>query len=72
MDTVFTALGAGAIGYLLKGADSDEIITAVRASADRQAIFGPALARRLGDWFTTGTNTSAPPPFPELTRRVES
>ncbi|MGB5757874.1 MAG: response regulator transcription factor [Acidimicrobiales bacterium] len=68
-DTVFTALGAGAIGYLLKGADSDEIIAAIRAAADGQAIFGPALARRLRAWFTTGTIAPAAPPFPELTPR---
>lgn len=67
-DTVFAAVGAGAAGYLLKGADGADILAAVRAVAAGQAVFGPSLARRLRDWFRT------PPvrrdaPFAELTAR---
>ena len=66
--TVFTAMQAGARGYLLKGATQDEIVNAVRAVAAGQAIFGPAVAARMLGFF------SAPPaepgsPFPELTGR---
>ena len=39
--TVFTAMQAGARGYLLKGAEQDEIADAIRAVARGQAIFGP-------------------------------
>lgn len=67
-DTVFAAVRAGAAGYLLKGADGADIVTAVRSVAAGQAVFGAALARRLQVWF------AAPPPerdvgFAELTGR---
>ena len=45
-DTVFAAVRAGAAGYLLKGADGADIVTAVRSVAAGQAVFGAALARR--------------------------
>ena len=38
--TVFTAMQAGARGYLLKGAEQDEIADAIRAVVRGQAIFG--------------------------------
>jgi len=66
-DTVFAAVRAGAIGYLVKGADGRDIIAAVRAAAAGQPVFGAALAGRLKGWF------AAPPrkdrPFPELPSR---
>ena len=46
-ETVFAAVRAGARGYLLKGAQRAELIRAVRAVAAGDAIFGPAVARRL-------------------------
>jgi DNA-binding NarL/FixJ family response regulator len=66
--TVFTAMQAGARGYLLKGAEQDEIVGAVRAVVAGQAIFGPGVAARVLAHF------SAPPAapdtsFPELTDR---
>jgi DNA-binding NarL/FixJ family response regulator len=66
--TVFTAMRAGARGYLLKGAEQDDILGAIRAVAVGQAIFGPGIAARLLDFF------AAPPSvemaaFPELTAR---
>ena len=67
-ESVFAAVSAGAIGYLLKGSDGDEILAAVRAAATGQAVFGPALARRLGAWFG-GTRPDPAAAFPELTDR---
>jgi DNA-binding NarL/FixJ family response regulator len=67
-DTVFAAVAAGAVGYLLKGADGADIVTAVRAAAAGQAVFGAALARRLRAWFAAGPSTPAVP-FPQLTDR---
>jgi DNA-binding NarL/FixJ family response regulator len=66
--TVFTAMQAGARGYLLKGAEQDEIADAIRAVVRGQAIFGPGIASRLLDHFA---NPPAPAddPFPELTPR---
>ncbi|MGW6932097.1 response regulator transcription factor [Lentzea sp. NPDC054927] len=66
-DSVFAAMRAGARGYLVKGAEQDEIARAIRAVAAGEAIFGPAVARRvLG--FLTGSSTPDVP-FPELTAR---
>jgi hypothetical protein len=38
---------AGACGYVLKGAQQDEIARAIHAVAAGQAIFGPGIARRV-------------------------
>jgi DNA-binding NarL/FixJ family response regulator len=65
---VFSAISAGAVGYLLKGADGADIIAAIRAAAAGQAVFGAALARRLRAWFTPGPQPQATP-FPQLTPR---
>ncbi|MBM7807894.1 DNA-binding NarL/FixJ family response regulator [Geodermatophilus bullaregiensis] len=61
------ALRAGARGYLLKGADRDEIVRAVLAVAGGDALYGGAVARRVADALT-GTATRTPA-FPELTGR---
>ncbi|MBI4340250.1 MAG: response regulator transcription factor [Chloroflexi bacterium] len=67
-DSVFAALRAGARGYLLKGADQAEISRAVRAAASGEAIFGPAIATRLMNYFAA--RPAAPPSaFPDLTQR---
>jgi DNA-binding NarL/FixJ family response regulator len=64
-DSVFAAMRAGARGYVLKGAQQDEIIRAIQAVAAGDAIFGPGIARRVLGLV------SAPPasgvPFPGLT-----
>ncbi len=67
-DSVFAAMRAGAFGYLLKGADQDEIVRAIRAAAAGEAIFGPEIARRVVAHFATGPGT-APATFPSLTER---
>jgi DNA-binding NarL/FixJ family response regulator len=65
--TVFTAMQAGARGYLLKGAEQEEIVAAIRAVASGQAIFGPGVAARVLGYFSTPPAQAAP--FPELTDR---
>jgi DNA-binding NarL/FixJ family response regulator len=67
-DSVFAAMRAGARGYLLKGADQEEIVRAIRAAAAGEAIFGPEIATRVIDHFArgAGSTTSA---FPSLTDR---
>jgi CheY-like chemotaxis protein len=52
-DSVFSAMRAGARGYVLKGADPSEILKVVRAVAGGEAHFGPEIARRLVDFFST-------------------
>jgi DNA-binding NarL/FixJ family response regulator len=66
--TVFTAMQAGARGYLLKGAEQDEIAGAIRAVAAGQAIFGPGIASRLLDHFENPPEPAADA-FPDLTPR---
>ncbi|MET1060588.1 MAG: response regulator transcription factor [Nocardioides sp.] len=66
--TVFTAMQAGARGYLLKGATQHEIVNAVRAVAAGQAIFGPAVAARMLGYFATPP-VAPDSPFPTLTAR---
>jgi len=70
-DSVFAALRAGARGYLLKGALKAEILRAIRGVSSGEAIFGPAIAKRLMQYFA-GLKPAAPTPaelFPELTDR---
>ena len=67
--TVFTAMQAGARGYLLKGAEQDEIVGAIRAVVAGQAIFGPGIASRVLDFFAVPPVTPAAEPFPQLTQR---
>lgn len=65
-DSVFAAMRAGARGYILKGADQDEMLRVIRAAANGEALFGPEIAKRLMNYF------AAPQPpqlFPELTER---
>lgn len=67
-DTVHAAIAAGAVGYLLKGADGEDILAAVRSAAAGQAVFGAALAHRLQTLFADVHDRSAMS-FPELTDR---
>ena len=51
-ESVFAAMRAGARGYLLKGAGQDEILRGIRAVASGEAIFGPAIAERVLEYFS--------------------
>ena len=62
-DSVFAAMRAGARGYVLKGAEQQEIARAIMAVAAGEAIFGPAVATRVLAYFATPPAT--PTPFPE-------
>jgi DNA-binding NarL/FixJ family response regulator len=66
-DSLFEAMQAGAHGYLLKGAEQDEIARAVLAIASGEVIFAPGVAGRvLGRLNVPAENR---PPFPTLTAR---
>ena len=67
-DSVFEAMQAGARGYLLKGALRAEILRAVRAVSSGEAIFGPAIARRLVQFFAAPQRRGHER-FPDLTDR---
>jgi DNA-binding NarL/FixJ family response regulator len=68
-DSVFAALRAGARGYILKGAGQDELARAIQAIASGEAIFSPAIATRVIDFFARSPADQPPQAFPELTDR---
>jgi len=67
--SVFTALRAGARGYVLKDAKEEEILRAIRAVGSGEAIFSPAIAARLMDFFATPHPILSKEIFPTLTER---
>ena len=68
-DSVFSALRAGARGYVLKGAPPPQILKVLRAVASGEAHFGPEIARRLMNFFAAPKVTSPADVFPELSSR---
>ncbi len=67
--SVFAAMRAGARGYLLKGADHTEIVRAVGAVADGEAIFGASVAARILEFFAAPRPRGTEVVFPQLTAR---
>lgn len=68
-ESVFAAMRAGARGYLLKGADQEEIRRAILAVSRGEAIFGPAVAQRLVEYFSVPRPAALRDAFPGLTER---
>ncbi|MDX1616779.1 MAG: response regulator transcription factor [Candidatus Promineifilaceae bacterium] len=69
-DSVFAALRAGARGYILKGAEPQETLQAIRSVARGEAIFSPGMAERVLAYFARPPAAAEPAePFPELTPR---
>lgn len=67
--TVFTAMRAGARGYVLKDAGKDDVLAALRAVGRGEAIFGPGIAARVLDVFTGSRPAVPQEAFPALTAR---
>ena len=59
--SVFAAVRAGAKGYLLKGAEQQDVERAIRTVAAGEAVFGAAIAARLVSYFD---DEPARGPFP--------
>jgi DNA-binding NarL/FixJ family response regulator len=69
-DSVFMALRAGACGYVLKDADEEEMVHAIRAVGRGEAIFSPIVATRVLAYFAASSSGGTPPQvFPTLTDR---
>jgi DNA-binding NarL/FixJ family response regulator len=68
-DSVFAAMRAGARGYLLKDADQADIVRAITAVGRGEAIFGPAVAHRIVEFFAAPRPAPVAAFFPELTAR---
>jgi DNA-binding NarL/FixJ family response regulator len=67
--SVFAAMRAGARGYIVKGASPDEMQRAIRAVGSGEAIFSPAIAVRLIDFFSAPKPPVPQQTFPELSDR---
>ncbi len=64
------ALRAGARGYVLKDADEEEMVQAIRAVGRGEAIFSPQVAEKVLAYFASPQPKAVPPQaFPALTDR---
>jgi DNA-binding NarL/FixJ family response regulator len=68
---VYTALRAGASGFLLKDGAADQLLAAIRTVADGGALLAPTITRRLIEEFVRRVPNPDPPPtaLAELTER---
>lgn len=70
-DSVFAAMRAGARGYVLKDAGDEEITRAILAAGQGEAIFSPAIAARMMQFFNA--RPALPQEvFPDLTESERS
>jgi DNA-binding NarL/FixJ family response regulator len=68
-ESLLTAMRAGARGYLVKGADRDDILRAIQAVVAGEVVFGAGVAERALAFFASPAGGRAARPFPELTDR---
>lgn len=68
---VFAAMRAGARGYLLKGVRHEDMVRAIQAVGNGDAIFSPTIAAKLVDYFATLPPSRPPQLFPELSNREQ-
>jgi DNA-binding NarL/FixJ family response regulator len=66
---VLAAVTAGATGYLMKSASRDELVDAVRRTADGDPVFTPGLAGLLLGEYRRLATTPGGASTPELTER---
>jgi DNA-binding NarL/FixJ family response regulator len=65
-DSVFAAMRAGANGYLLKDSRQEDVLHAIQAVANGEAIFSPGVARRMVGFFKGTSHSEHLQAFPEL------
>jgi len=68
-ETVFSAMRAGARGYLVKGSSQHEIVRAIRSVDSGELVFGAAVAQRVAAYFSGRAPSADAPAFPQLTER---
>jgi DNA-binding NarL/FixJ family response regulator len=68
-DYVYTALRAGASGFLLKDAPPADLIAAVRVIAAGDALLAPSVTRRLIEQFARQQPSVQPSGVDQLTAR---
>lgn len=68
---VFEALRAGAAGFLLKDAEPEDIVRAVRVVAEGESLLAPSVTRRVVETFARGAAPTGPAAsnLEELTER---
>jgi DNA-binding NarL/FixJ family response regulator len=66
---IFALLQAGASGYILKTADSSELVHAVRAVHRGESALDPAVAQKVVQQLTTGRPLGAQATVEQLTSR---
>jgi DNA-binding NarL/FixJ family response regulator len=66
---VFAAMRVGARGYLLKGTRHEDMVRAIRAVGSGDAIFSPAIAAKLVDYFAALQPRHSTQVFPDLSSR---
>jgi DNA-binding NarL/FixJ family response regulator len=68
---VYSALRAGAAGFLLKDTPAEQLIDAVRVVADGESLLAPSVTRRLVEEFARNApaTPAAAPGLEELTER---
>ena len=67
--SVFAAMRAGSLGYVLKGAESGEILRAIESVAAGELVFGAGLASRIMQFLGHHASARDGHPFAELTAR---
>lgn len=68
-EAVIGALRAGARGYLLKGAERDQIVRAVLTVASGGTVYDREIGHRIASYFATGPRRDPRKAFDELTER---
>ena len=72
-EKLFEAVKAGAVGYMLKNADSEQFLEGVRSALNGEAVLPPVLARQLLQEFANLASQPKPSPnedtLPILTAR---
>lgn len=70
-DYLFDALTAGASGFLLKNAEPEQLVEAVRAIGHGHGLLAPEVTRRVIERMTGERGAPPPPEPPELARLTE-
>lgn len=64
--SVFAAMRAGALGYVLKGVNHEEMLQTVRIAAAGGAVFSRQIAEHILQWFAQGGNQQSEETADEL------
>ncbi len=67
--SVFTALRAGARGYVLKDTEKADLVDAIRAVGRGEGLFSPGVATRIVEYFAAERPAAPKAAFPTLSER---